>query len=577
MNWFKKETAPGDIEKYLVSVGWDHVVYGSEIGIRCPWCDYGARHPDKTCSINGETGWGKCHHSNRCTKGGFNFYELRKQTGDPELQSDRDMEPRRTEYSQPKPLSEAPLTSKQECAKYFAERGLDARFARDRFGVSATEIHGSPALVFPYFDDGVEVDRKYRARDGKDGKPWKHFSRETNCPGLFGKQNVKDSCPHLILTGGELDTLAWAELGVQNVVNGPAEKDFGWIAEHWDWLQGFQTFFIATDSDKTGQEAAAEIAKRLGPERCYRIELPKGCKDCLDAKVVAGWDADEVELAMAMAKDFKPAKLRHISDFTEEAFSRPESAAWGDLSPWTTLNEILKGFRPSEMTLWAGDDGTGKTTLLFNLMRAFLDSGVGCCIGSFELRPVRQAGWLGDMVGRDKAVMDAWNLWLVSHVGCIDPKELLSYYIYAARRYGCTQFLTDSMTMLGVDDDDYQAQSAFAKAIKQELVDPYNVHHHLICHTRKGKTDATTGRDKQSARGAASVKNVHDNMLLIFRDAEFEGGNIKTFLRLIKAREHGSGAKDIELTMNQEIRTFTEVHPKPEMVKTVWTRNSHKD
>lgn len=567
-----RQIKPGDIEAYLRSCKWPHVVLGEEIAVRCPWCSHGGDHPDKTCSINAETGLGRCHHAGKCSKGGFNLYELRKASGDPALQADREMHGQHVEYKKPGPLVEAPLTYRQECAKYFAERGLDAAFAKAQFGVGATQRNSGPCIFFPYSDmDGTEVDRKYRAEKG-DGPRWKNFNRETNFPGLFGIQRIDTTCPDLVITGGELDTLAWAELGVQNVVNGPAEKDFGWIEQYWDFLQGFQCFFIATDSDKAGNEAAREIAKRLGPELCKRIEFPKGCKDCLDAKVTAGWDFDEVVFALSVAKDFKPTKLRHISEFTEEAWSRPEKAAFGDMSPWPTLNEILKGFRHGEMTLWAGDDGTGKTTLLFNLLREFLDSGVAACIGSFELRPVRQAIWMKDMVSGDRKRVDDWPLWIVSHVGCIDPKELLGYYVYAARRFGCKQFLTDSMTMLGVDEDDYTAQASFAKSIKQELVDPYDVHHHLICHARKGKSDSSTGRDKQSARGSASVKNVHDNMLMVCREADFDGGNIKTFVRLIKAREHGSGAKDIELIMDQETRTFSEQSGPRKVEERDWTR-----
>ena len=39
---------------------------------------------------------------------------------------------------------------------------------------------------------------------------------------------------------------------------------------------------IATDNDKSGLAMAEEIARRIGKDRCWRVEYPKDCKDAND-------------------------------------------------------------------------------------------------------------------------------------------------------------------------------------------------------------------------------------------------------------------------------------------------------
>ena len=48
-----------------------------------------------------------------------------------------------------------------------------------------------------------------------------------------------------------------------------------WLDRNWVWLQGFETVYVAMDSDEAGQRAAADIITEIGPRRCRLVQLPE--------------------------------------------------------------------------------------------------------------------------------------------------------------------------------------------------------------------------------------------------------------------------------------------------------------
>ena len=55
--------------------------------------------------------------------------------------------------------------------------------------------------------------------------------------------------------------------------------------------RSYVRIIIATDADSAGQAMAEEIARRIGKDRCFKIEFPEGCKDANDVLVKLGKDA----------------------------------------------------------------------------------------------------------------------------------------------------------------------------------------------------------------------------------------------------------------------------------------------
>jgi twinkle protein len=163
-------------------------------------------------------------------------------------------------------------------------------------------------MVFPYFlpdeDDApiAEVMQqrqvpgwlKFELLERLDGKKkeWTSKGPEKCLWGLqVARTPVFKSAQHVLICEGEKDALSWASYGANlwNVV--PVSVPFGakwrgqvkgqpspnreWLDRCWDWLQGFETVFVAMDSDDAGRRAAADIIAEIGPRRCRLVELPE--------------------------------------------------------------------------------------------------------------------------------------------------------------------------------------------------------------------------------------------------------------------------------------------------------------
>src|SRR6185503_12493993 len=54
------------------------------------------------------------------------------------------------------------------------------------------------------------------------------------------------------------------------------------------WIEPIKKIIWAGDSDEAGRRLEAEAIRRLGPERCYRVEWPDDCKDANETLVKYG-------------------------------------------------------------------------------------------------------------------------------------------------------------------------------------------------------------------------------------------------------------------------------------------------
>jgi hypothetical protein len=61
-------------------------------------------------------------------------------------------------------------------------------------------------------------------------------------------------------------------------------------------LDAAKKIVIAVDNDAPGRRLEDELARRLGRERCWRVEWPVGCKDAND--VLVKFDAAELRAVM---------------------------------------------------------------------------------------------------------------------------------------------------------------------------------------------------------------------------------------------------------------------------------------
>lgn len=386
-------------------------------------------------------------------------------------------------------------------------------------------------IIFPFLlPDGTLAMAKARPAE-ESGKP---VPTASNCEAiLFGWQAMPPGAREVVITEGEIDALSWAAYG-RNAMSVPFGGGGGqkqkWIESDFDRLERFERIYISTDMDKPGDEAAEEIAGRLGRHRCYRVHLPhKDCNKCL----VEGVSQADMDRAIADAENLDPEGLRRPSDF----FERVEKLFWpvpgeriGYGVPYGKLSDKL-AFRPADLTLWTGASGAGKSQVLLDCVAYWIMEGARVCLASFEMPPaqslrrlVKQAGNVDrptrEYLAATLAYLDR-GLLVYEKVGKSGVAPLLEIFDYARAKYGCDVFVIDSLLRLGIASDDYAGQE---KAVYQ-MVDwtvRHNVHTHLVAHARKAGKDTFGPPETEDVKGASEIGSNAANILTFWRNRSHE-------------------------------------------------------
>lgn len=465
--------------------------------------------------------------------------------------------PAQKQYARPERPKCAAPKPKSPVMEYLAGRGLEDRtIAAFKIGEKGREI------IFPFLRDGTLIHWKSLSVDRIDGKK-KMMAAAGSEPCLFGWQSIPGDAREVTITEGEIDAMtAWQygrpALSVPMGGGGGAKQS--WIEHEFENLQRFDVIYIAMDDDEPGRIASDEIIKRLGRERCRVLSL--GCKDFNTALDALYYTKDDIDQRYAKAKSIDPEKLVGASDFTKvvmDEFFERNPVQMGMQLPWEKTREIIK-FRGSEVTVWTGWSGHGKSQLLNYI--AFYGMHVSktkFCIASMEMparrtlqRMVKQAAGLAyPSRGYVAAIMEGLgeSLWIYDQVGSAKTEEMLDTFRYAARRYGVTHFIVDSLAKLGMAEDDYNGQKSAMEALVG-FAHEMDVHVHLVAHPRKAD-DESRPPGKLDVRGGAILTDLADNVITVWRNKKKE-----------QARKQGSAEfdhhSDVKMVISKQRLTGVE-------------------
>jgi twinkle protein len=345
---------------------------------------------------------------------------------------------------------------------------------------------------------------------------------------LFGWQAIPAEAREVVITEGEIDAMSMAAYGYPALSvpfgGGPGGKQ-QWIEAEFERMDRFERIYLATDMDKPGDEAAEEIANRLGRHRCLRVRLPrKDANECL----VDGVSAAEIERAIAQAQHLTPEGLHRPSDYVADVtrlFWPGAEDHQGYYTPYRKLGLKLM-FRSSELTLWCGASGAGKSQVLSDCIVDWVKQGSRVCLCSLEMKPqqtlkrmVRQV--IGTEQPPPEKIQAAleWldgGLLIYERLGKAGIQGLLEIFAFAQAKYGCDQFVIDSLMRLGVDIDDYAAQEKTVFELVEWTV-AHRAHSHLVAHSRKGGKFGGVP-EIEDVKGAMEIGANAFNILTVWRN-----------------------------------------------------------
>jgi twinkle protein len=258
---------------------------------------------------------------------------------------------------------------------------------------------------------------------------------------------------------------------------------------------------------------------------------------------------EQIESAIANFPNFVPESI-DLSDFMEDETVhrvKPASAykekllelirGGGELgvqTPW----EFLKGkfeFRPSELTVWSGYKGHGKSLVISQALEQFISNGQKVFIISPEFPPhrvlhrmlIQSFGVANGTVEMAVRWLEAVenSLWIYDQQSSLKPLEIPAICRYAVDRLKVDHILIDSLMKCGMGTDDYSAQKRFVDSI-QQVAHRTTVHVHLVAHQRKGSSDEKIGGN-HDVKGASEIIDLAENHIIIWRNKVKETGGGK--------------------------------------------------
>lgn len=353
----------------------------------------------------------------------------------------------------------------------------------------------------------------------------------------------------LVICEGEIDAITWAQYGHAAVSVPGGAKYTGWIDLCWDWLQQFGKIHISFDEDAAGRLKVVEIVTRLGMSRTDIVRLPvrdaesglryKDANECLQAGVTAPTLAE----CLHAPEFLKPDKLKGIYEFEQEIWKKlhPEGANQVGLTlPWGNHHgsSLPFRFRYGELTVWTGYNKHGKSEVLNHCTVDLCWQGDKALICSLEVsaaetyrKLIRMSQARRNVCAADereefrerclKPLAD--KVWVYDSVGTAQLEDVLAVMLYAYQRFGCRQFVLDSLMRFQELDGEGQEIWNEQRNFMNRLLDfarIYNVHIHLVAHSKKpdGRRGEANIPRRYDVMGSSYVTNLAFNVIVVWRN-----------------------------------------------------------
>ena len=196
--------------------------------------------------------------------------------------------------------------------------------------------------------------------------------------------------------------------------------------------------------------------------------------------------------------------------------------------PWSKFSDKVL-IRPGKLALWVGWSHHGKSSILQQLMLYAIQASECVAIASMEEEMHDVWCNMGRMAcGRDDPSpreIDAWvnfvtgRLWFYDQQGAVNPTRIKAVIRYCAQELKITHFVVDSLMMLSVSRDDYDAQSVFVGDLKT-LAKDTGCTVHLVAHMRKrdGKTGEEQAGGTHDIAGGHEIASKADYIFNVWRD-----------------------------------------------------------
>ncbi len=410
---------------------------------------------------------------------------------------------------------------------------------------------------YPYDDN-----KAYKIR--KLPKDFTWLNKSTN---LFGQTKFNGGGKRLIITEGEIDALSIAQASfdrykkIYPVVAMSSASMTKSLLENRDWIRSFNEVILCLDNDEAGKKATEEAIKIIGIDKARIAKLP--CKD--PNEVLLKFDGNRLLQCVFEATAYVPAGIIG----KEELWAALQNYNKSTSVPYPPclggVNTKLKGMRAGEIALFISGTGSGKSTVLREIMLHLLETTeekIG--VVSLEESPAETARKLAGMVlnknpakeeltpeelkdGFDR-VFASDRVILLDHQGSINDNSIIDQLEYMCLT-GCKYLFIDHITILvseGIENlTGNEAQDKVMNDLLR-LVKRHPVWIGLVSHLRKAPSSGKSFEEGKlpsidDIRGSGSIKQISFDIISFARNLtaikETERNAIR--MRILKSRYTG--------------------------------------
>lgn len=340
---------------------------------------------------------------------------------------------------------------------------------------------------------------------------------------VFGWSQVDSNCDEIVLTSNPLDAIAVNQKAGVAAVSFPHDAQT-FPPEILPFLKQFQKVTLWFSDDNPDWRTL--VGENLGATS-YFIRHDKDIPSSLRC-VQTGLSTVNI---LSRAYPLTHKYLATFEAFAEDVLKEnPEKCSGTKWKRFTHLNEILKGHRSGELTIFSGQTGTGKTTFVSEYSLDLCMQGVRTLWASFEISNHRLIEIMLMQFAlcpleeifkrRDywKAQFKSLKLHFLMLHGQHSIKTVIDAMVHAVIANGVQHVVVDNLQfMINADDmnsslDLYRLQDRIFSEFRR-FATLHNCHVTLVIHPRKEPESAELNNN--SISGTAKATQEADNIIIL--------------------------------------------------------------
>ena len=469
---------------------------------------------------------------------------------------------------------EMPLDTSNTSLELFESNLGDCRGVQDRritktiaehYGVRATYDHDRniTAYNYPYYKENDLVAYKVRTLP-------KQFKTVGDFKDVwpFGCHSFTAGGKRLVITEGEFDAMAVAQASLDHynkvypVISVASASNLKSLLNARTWIRSFEEVVLFFDKDEAGKKAIKEAANIIGIDK-VKIAT-SAAKDPCELYVAAGhhgvmrsvWDAQPYSPA-GIVVGHEPVWEQYLARQATESVSYPQCLQG--------INDKTNGMRFGEITLFTSGTGSGKSTVIKEIVLDLLDK------TSYKVGMISLEESIGDTAEKfiqmklernlqeydvaleeqeeaSKAVFGDENLVLLDHQGSVGDESLIDKIEYMALM-GCKYLILDHITIaVSEGAEGYTGNEAIDKVMSDllKLTKKHNIWLGVISHLRKVQGGGTTFEQGKlpsmdDIKGSGSIKQISFDIIGFARDMANEDEKIRNTINFVVLKSRFTG------------------------------------